>query len=228
MSLFCCDAMNIGIGIGLPAGGGGGGGYVDPVSDFLFNYRLDGNDSALTPISSPPIIAGLALPDQEASEFNGTSQYYATTVDSALVAIGTSASTFSCWVRTTDTTNQVIMGNGGATDASTFRYRLNSSGQIQFNTNGSFKTSSGSANSGSWVHVAVTCAGSGANVMFYINAVQDATVTPAPVYNWGDSGAIGIGARETGLQRFTGDIDDVRFYDRVLTPAEITALFNNK
>jgi hypothetical protein len=46
MSLFCCNAMNIGIGIGLPAGGGGIVGGLWTPADITTQAWFDASDAS--------------------------------------------------------------------------------------------------------------------------------------------------------------------------------------
>lgn len=74
--------------------------------------------------------------------------------------------------------------------------------------------------SGIWYHIAITRTGTTYTV--YVNGVQvDTKVrtqsTPA-------NGFL-IGQRQGGTQRFRGKIDDVRYWDRVLTPTEVSNLY---
>jgi hypothetical protein len=81
-----------------------------------------------------------------------------------------------------------------------------------------------------WQHV-VAVLDSAAGVMrFYVNGVQTGTAIPRPAMV-NNTHEISIGARKnTGASaydlNFAGVVDEVAVYDRVLTPAEITAHYN--
>jgi Concanavalin A-like lectin/glucanases superfamily len=78
-----------------------------------------------------------------------------------------------------------------------------------------------------WHHVAYTYDGSNvANILFYIDGVVQVTtvVTAAMGAASVVSGVGYIGNRGTGDRAFAGEIDDVRTYDVVLTPAQIATL----
>ena len=79
------------------------------------------------------------------------------------------------------------------------------------------------ATAGAWQHVAGTW--DGATMRFYVNgAVVGSTQMPDVVF---DGNPILVGGDENGggaTSYFPGGIDDVRLYDRALTPAEILLL----
>ncbi|HZQ48434.1 MAG TPA: LamG-like jellyroll fold domain-containing protein, partial [Verrucomicrobiae bacterium] len=74
-----------------------------------------------------------------------------------------------------------------------------------------------------WHHVAVTA--SGGTVIFYIDGVAYAAPAYVPNYTFGTSAA--IGARGDNLSAgFYGSIDEISVYNRVLSAAEIQAIYN--
>lgn len=83
--------------------------------------------------------------------------------------------------------------------------------------------------SDTWYHLVSVVSDS--NISFYINGIQEGTTalpnpltTPATTNH---SGNIQIGAHRLNYTEFfDGIIDDVRFYNKVLTPAEIQALYS--
>lgn len=203
----------------------GGGGYIDPVPDFLFHYRLDGNDSALTPINSPSIVAGLDLPDELASNFNGVDQRYSSS-DLALTGINGGALSLVVRFNTrTTSTNQATFSTGNGSSPNNFRVRNTTGAKFQFRTGSSNLQGDPTLTADTWYHAVVTITGSGGTAYVYMDGVASSPLG-APTYNWDGSGFLQVGAT-LGSQPFNGEIDEVRFYDRVLTPAEVTALYNN-
>ena len=117
-------------------------------------------------------------------------------------------------------------GSGGGTSKNGITFVLrsdnNSGRKIEVATPSSITA-------GQWTHASVTYDGSGlaSGVKIYVNGVEQSglviadnqgvttTVTTAP-YN--------IGARNSNSVFFEGGLDDLRQYNRVLTPAEITHL----
>ena len=91
------------------------------------------------------------------------------------------------------------------------------------------QTSSGSINTGSWVHVAFSreqATGSYGNFYTYINGAKDA----GPIYRnvKKDTGALlYMGKAITSADYYlNGALDDLRIYDRILSNAEVKALYD--
>jgi len=204
---------------------GGGGGYVDPVPDWLFRYRLDGNDSALTPVNSPSIVAGLDLPDLKSANLNGVDQRYASS-DLPLTAIGGGAFTISMRFNSDNVlSNRAMFATGLGSNADSFRIRNTSSSRFQFRTGGTVIAGTVPLVTNTWYHAVVTSTGSGGTLQIIFDDVIDVTTT-SPTYNWNGTGFLQIGA-VNGTQHYAGEIDEVRMWDKVLTPTEIAALYNN-
>jgi len=75
---------------------------------------------------------------------------------------------------------------------------------------------------GEWIHIAITRAESTKDVKFFIDGAADAIGNHSGDTNVGSNPLIAIGANLLDSRYFTGLIDEVSFYDRVLTQAEIT------
>jgi hypothetical protein len=59
----------------------------------------------------------------------------------------------------------------------------------------------------------------------FLNGVLDNSGT-MPVYNITDSTLLAVAKRaDTNSARWLGDLDDIRFYNRVLTPTEVNDLY---
>ena len=204
-----------------------GGGYIDPVPDYLFKYKLDGNDANLTPINTPNIVAGIALPDKLASDFNGVDQYYDASPDSATVAIGSGAFSWAFWVRFSSSSANDPFGNGNGETTDVFRFRCTSGGLIRLRTNRSNRSASGTLNDGQWHHITYTSTGSGGDMEIYVDSASNSSPS-SPIYDILDSSAFTVGRAPTNNNFWNGNLDDIRLYDRVLSPSEVTAIYNNK
>jgi hypothetical protein len=115
----------------------------------------------------------------------------------------------------------VTMRGGSATD----------NGQVNFNTEVGATditiTSPNPYNNGQWHHVVATW-DRAANCVLYMDgaAVRQASFATAPNVNY--SGSVRLGAPgSTGYTRYyAGLLDEVRYFNRALTAADVTALFN--
>ncbi len=76
---------------------------------------------------------------------------------------------------------------------------------------------------GEWVHVAATRVDSSSHVQLFVNGLLDATGTHTGDNNIGANPVIVVGGNTLDSRYFTGWIDEVRAYDRVLTADEIAA-----
>lgn len=76
-----------------------------------------------------------------------------------------------------------------------------------------------------WYHVAVTYDGDAAGGgTLYVNGVQEAANLNTGPWAWPVGAEIQLGLARDGYWRtFNGQMDDVRMYDRILTPAEVLA-----
>ena len=86
-------------------------------------------------------------------------------------------------------------------------------------------TSTMAVNTGEWVHVAVTRNTVTGEKQLYINGVLNGSNFNGGNFplDYNFNGAISIGANWLDNRYYSGQVDDVHFYDRVLTPAEIAA-----
>ena len=149
------------------------------------------------------------------------------------------AMTLAAWVNPTGAGWDAILAKSpldgsSPNHAGSFEFRIENGGRrLQFlHQQGGFDdtvgySSTGTVNSGSWSHVAVTVV-DGAEVNFYINGALAGTAahggnfgffTTSPLYigNRGDFASLGT--------PFDGLIDDVRVYNEALTAAQIQDLF---
>jgi uncharacterized repeat protein (TIGR03806 family) len=145
--------------------------------------------------------------------------------------------TISCWIKTTQIFQQVTPTyegtgiiwsdvGGGANDFVLGGTR--SAGGVNrlsfFVGSGNFTTTGTlPINSGQWTHIAATRNGANGEVRLYVNGVLDGSATGGTaVLN--SNPEIHIGGNTLDNRYFNGAIDDVRFYSRVLTAAEIASL----
>jgi hypothetical protein len=118
------------------------------------------------------------------------------------------------------------MGNGDGSTANTFRFRKGGNDKLQLQTNNvSGQDSSGTIISGNWIHTVFVSSGSTLGYEVFINGTSDNTGT-MPTYNITDSTFLSVAKRaDNNSARWIGDIDDVRFYNRVLTSTEVNDLY---
>jgi hypothetical protein len=154
-----------------------------------------------------------------AVSFNGSTQWF----DCTFSNFGPKPFTVACWV------NPVSGAGNNAFVASG-----NSSGGIEFGVNNTAGTlllnrasivnlgnSTGILTYGVWSHIAVTYTAAGV-FTFYINGVSAGSGTNNQTFS---TGVLQIGSCANG-DKAHGSLDDLRIYNRVLTPGEINAIYN--
>ena len=77
---------------------------------------------------------------------------------------------------------------------------------------------------GTWYHIAGVWDKPANNMYLYINGILDGQ-TVAPVSSLNSNGNLAIGALNPSYYRTNADVDEVRIYDRALTPTEINRLY---
>lgn len=77
-----------------------------------------------------------------------------------------------------------------------------------------------------WVHVVFTWASNGVHQVYFNNSLTTNSALSSHTISVSSPVNFLIGAQSPSYRLFHGVIDDVRIYDRVLTGAEVTTLFN--
>ena len=154
-----------------------------------------------------------------------TAQYVQTTKATNIPATNV-AQSVSAWVHcTTITAIQDIVTTTNQTQGNQFR--LTAAGYLQVSQWGGNITVTATTlplTTTGWYMVTWTSTGALAGQALYVNGVA-CTVTTTTALPIGTPNSVVIGSYDAG-EYFNGDIDDVRIYNRVLTPADITQLYN--
>ncbi|MEI7909381.1 MAG: LamG-like jellyroll fold domain-containing protein [Verrucomicrobiota bacterium] len=114
------------------------------------------------------------------------------------------------------------------TDGGALRLTLNASGAVQLGIEGLPPQASefhfSPARAGEWCHVAVTYDPAAQSVAFYINGKLDVSrsISAAPRLNLSQPAR--IGGAESGARGFSGEMDEFRLFEKVLTAGEIASL----
>ena len=114
---------------------------------------------------------------------------------------------------------------------------MSTSGQLYYGAyNGAFTTinTAGSYNDGNWHHVVITQGASGTGASLYVDGIlQSSNTSLVPTVNYTGYWRIGFDALNTSLYPtassnpyFTGMLDDISVYNRVLTATEISSTNN--
>ncbi|HLP75503.1 MAG TPA: LamG domain-containing protein, partial [Candidatus Paceibacterota bacterium] len=165
----------------------------------------------------------------QAAQFNGTSSYV------SIPRSVTDDFTVAMWVKTTDTAGTagaqwwngkgLVDGEVGGGGADWGTAIVNGKFVIGIGSTGGDSTfaSSVNINNGAWHHVAATRNNTSGAVVIYVDGVLRGSGTGATGSRTFPPG-LRIGSLQTGNNFLNGTLDDVRLYDRVLSPSEISAL----
>ncbi len=153
-----------------------------------------------------------------AYNFNGIDQYITTLNSSAMNYSG--GYTFSTWINFTQVANQG--GNIFSKHTEGFPYGFSlhiSNSQLLFYNSGTYLYTTDLYNDGLWHNV--VCIFNGSKIFIYVDNVLKGNIASTYISNNSD---ILIG-KSSGNYFYNGKSDDIRIYNRALTPSEITLLF---
>ena len=174
-----------------------------------------------------------------AYDFDGTDDYVSIPDSPSLRIDNPSGISICAWIKPdtvsggdsfSSTNPRYIIKKGVLPDSFNYGLRL-LGGKVSFTYRNSTDTAYtaciqdvASVVAGSWQHVAVS--GSSSGYKIYVNgsevaSTQSGTLTDSPIQN---SNSCELGRQDTTQRMFDGLQDDIRLYDRVLTPAEIVRL----
>ena len=143
--------------------------------------------------------------------------------------LGGRAFSIAAWVNSTTTGDATMVNWGSSTNGQRVDFRLYQGRLRVEHGNGNLQGST-PLNDGQWHHVGLTvkegASISNPDVKLYLDGKDDTQATTDPdTFNITAVTDVALGRRATNNDRaFTGLLDDVRIYDKVLTPAEIKAL----
>lgn len=176
-----------------------------------------------TYVGSPTLgVAGALSGDANtAVTLNGTTQYvtapgHATTPDVTL----------SCWVKRSAAAVQYLVFVGSAPNVARAALSWRNTGVVQFVTEGAatLTTATGPASDGSWHHI--VCTGSdgvaGSGRIYVDGALAASGGTPHLSYA---GPVVSLGAYPNATAMLAGTLDEVAIWSRVLTAAEVAALY---
>ena len=184
-------------------------------NDYELYFPLDAHSSQFSFNSNG--IGGAEGKLGGAFDFDGSSDYI--TTDGSFM---TSVRTISWWVNADSVTSKYFWGQGTAQSYfdSLGRIVCLYDGGNQLITQNSFSTST-------WYHV--VCMADGASSKIYVNGVEQTLFSNTMSQSvWSaETSTLHIGTLAALVARQDGRLDDFAFYDRLLTPTEISNLYNS-
>lgn len=167
---------------------------------------------------------------------DGSNDYVSVGTSTLGITAGSTGLTLASWVKvTTFQSYTVMIGKSHTSTYGGWQLNTNADSGNRFgggvNVSGTWTpvTSASTYSTGIWYHVSMTY--DGAALRLYVNGVLDNTVSAAGTIQYATSEAaeVNIGrnpAADVPLRYLTGSLDEVRIYNRTLSVAEITALYN--
>jgi len=165
--------------------------------------------------------------------FDGTNDYITVPDNSALDIDGTKSFSISAWVKTTDTGAEYLFNkrytdgagagwsvlvNGGYLDT----YWKDSTGQTIASTNDGTQV-----NDGDWHHVGLSFNLATGSLTRYVDGSQTGTVdTNTNLDDMSNARSFYIGCVDAPASFFSGNIDEIGIWAKVLTADEFTELYN--
>lgn len=169
-----------------------------------------------------------------ALNFDGTDDY----VETKYAGVsGNGARTIEAWIRTTancDPNNggkqKVICDYGASTTGGRFTLNLLYGNRLRIEVGGSGLMGKTSVNDGNWHHVGVSYNPSNTTAPFrlYVDGKLDTFGSIPTAVNTATTLPFRIGMRVDNANSFEGDIDEVRFYEQVLSDSLIKAHYNEE
>lgn len=197
---------------------------LNEASGTRINSVVANNALDLTPMNSPGTATGKI---GNGVDFTSGNQYLTCSDNALLNPLGNGDFSIHFWVKFDATPQYYLFGQGSGNYnlvigifSSTVQVSLNSGG-------GGGANFAYSMTSGVWHNVVATVNRTGNNTSFYVDGVPIYTLGNAfygPVY--GGPLIVGNYAGGTLLYAPDGIMDEVAYWNRVLSPADVTALYN--
>jgi hypothetical protein len=165
---------------------------------------------------------------QNALDFDGINDYVATATGAPT---GSANRTVECWIKTSanQATQQVIFDYGAMSPlGSRFTLNIINFGKLRIEVGGNGFNSTQSIADGLWHHIAVTYDNAAVlKFKLYIDGQMVANQNTTQAVNTASTSVI-LGRRNDAVNYFDGVIDELRIWNVVRTPAQISAAMNSE
>jgi hypothetical protein len=199
--------------------------FDDPTSPTTMGLDASGNGNHFNPVGTIATTVGLS---GTAARLNGGkfARNFGTSQNASQLTV-------ALWGRRDGSMNWMDwaeLGDTGSTDRG-LALENRSDNQFSIYNSGGFpgisflSTTSPTWNIGEWHHLVVTFDQPSNTMSIYIDGILRASNTYTSAFNLNQ---VTFGGRwDSGDRNINGSLDEVQIYDHVLTPSEITFLFNN-
>jgi hypothetical protein len=196
-----------------------------------YTFEGNGNDSVgglnATLMGGPTFVPGK---QGQAIRLNGNIVEDYVEITGYKGILGANAFTIALWVNTLETIEQQIVYYGTHVNTQRCELRVHSDGHIRMGNGGGQVQGFTDVTDGNWHHVTVTvienATNSSSDVRIYVDGLEDTQEATDPdAYDIIADWDVTIGYRPSQDDRyFLGQMDDLRIYDRTLSPAEVAGL----
>lgn len=201
---------------------------MDEASGTRINSVVANSALDLTPVGPPGVGTGKL---GNGVDFTAITQYLTCADNALLNAFGNGDFSIQFWIKSDTTGSPYVIGQGSGnynfilgffTVSNTVQFGLNNNNSGLSNSATTLITSTGV-----WYHVVFVANRTGGQSLFYINGVQQGatgTATAGTVYG----GPLIVGNYAGGSTNSAPDgiMDEVAYWNRVLTAGEVTTLYN--
>lgn len=153
--------------------------------------------------------------------FDGANDYVSTSLPTVFNNISGNSLTIEAWVKPTGSVfSRIVFAQLNASSFVTMS--TSTSNQIYFYVNNTVSAvTSAALPLNQWSHVACTWDGPGSAIQIYFNGVLMSTAGGG-TSSTGNDNMMTIGSRTNGAQYFPGELDELRIWDDIRTPCEIS------
>lgn len=160
-------------------------------------------------------------------DFDGGNDYVSMTLPTIFNDIANNDFTIEAWIKPNASVfSRVVFAQLNTSNFASIS--LSGTNQIYFYVNNvSGEATTTTLTTGVWSHVACTWDASTSTSQTYINGVLE-TTTAGGSSSLGIDNLMSIGAKTNASQFFTGELDEIRIWDVIRTPCQITTAMNSE
>jgi hypothetical protein len=211
-------------------------GWMNPFP-YLVDYSTGNHQGTMTNMESTDIVTDTpGTPSKHSVDFGGTDEY----VNHGNVCDFHSVDPFSVsvWTKNTSAAGYWVAKMVGTPTGLGWGFQQQANGKpkmilctTNFTHQLGVRTTNAVVNDGAWHHVVMTqLDGTAAGIKFYIDGVEILAKTtdsnwPGAVEDVSNAANLNIGSRSDGAGCFTGMLDEVAIYNKVLSLAEVQAIY---
>ncbi|MFL9460920.1 MULTISPECIES: LamG-like jellyroll fold domain-containing protein [Scytonema] len=207
--------------------------YIKEAAAIPLSLTGSGDNDYLVGGTGNDTIVGDGDSDDNVLNLDGVNDYV--NLNAGLINLATGDFTLEAWIKTTGTTEAILVKNDGDTswEKGEKAFYINSVGKVEFVGYGNSYIKGGTAvNDGQWHHVAVVwdyssgTAGTGRIYVDGVNVTTSSTYAANNVDNSGETLKIALPNYGEATNYFSGQMDEIRVWNVARTETEIKTNYN--